>query len=48
METFLNLIRAFGAFHDLCVQVSNMFIEPIDRCTLPIHFAMLLLEQWPF
>lgn len=41
-------IRAVGAVHDLCVQVSNIVIEPIDRCTLPIHFAQLLLQQWPF
>lgn len=48
MEKLSLFIRAIGAAYDICVQISNIVFDPSDRCTLPIHFVQLLLEQWPF
>lgn len=47
MEKLTLFVRAIGAAYDICVQISNILIDPSDRCTLPIHMIQFLLEIWP-
>ena len=46
MKNFVDLLRSFIELHNLCVQISQVYFDPADGCTLPFHLIQYLLMLW--
>ncbi len=47
MRNFVDIIKSVLDMYNLCVQWSNVLIEPVNQCTLPTYIFQYLLSVLP-